>query len=468
VARAERIGTVAGIGRGQSDRLSPRAVNPGRETLEELLALPDEEAVEIVRAMSGAAALRFHADWPAWVREGQSPPEGAAWRVWVMLAGRGFGKTKAGAEWISALARDHPGARIALVAANIHEARKLMVEGKSGLLAAARPGREAEQLRWEPSLRRLTFASGAEAYLYSGADADSLRGDGHHFAWCDEVAKWRQAQEAWDNLMLSLREGENPRVLVTTTPRPIAALKAILGGGATERSGGATRDNPHLAEPFVADMERRIGGTRLGRQELEGELIEDLEGALWSRDLIEAQRKGYPLPAEVQLRRIVIGVDPPASVEGTCGIVVCGADSADLAYVLGDHSAAGLSPEGWARRVAATAEAWGAHRVVAESNQGGAMVQAVLRGANVGLPVKLVRAADGKSARAAPVATLFESRRAWFGGRFPELEEQLCGLTWEGAYHGPGTSPDRADAMVWALTELMLGPKRAEPRIRIL
>jgi len=438
-------------------------VKPGKETLEALLALPPEEADRILSEMDEGAIRRFLFEWPAWVHLGQEPPDGGDWRICLMLGGRSFGKTRAGAEWISQKARDHPGASIALVAANVDEARRLMVEGpRSGLLAVARPG---EALLWEPSRKRLEFAAGAVASLYSGAHADSLRGFEHHFAWCDELAKWKQAQGAWDNLMLGLRLGDNPQALVTTTPRPIAALRAIIGGEGMVRAGGPSAANPHNSPRWLSAMERQHQGTTLGRQELGGELLEDLQGALWPRALIEERRSMNWNEIRV---RTVIGVDPPASVDGTCGIIVCGLANDGNAYVLADLSASGLSPDGWARKVAAAWEAWGADLVVAEKNNGGAMVETVLRGANVNLPVRLVHAAEGKVARAAPVAALFESGRAWFAGRFPELEEELCGLTWDGRYVGPGTSPDRADAMVWAMTELMLGPRQAEPRIVML
>jgi phage terminase large subunit-like protein len=320
---------------------------------------------------------------------------------------------------------------------------------------------------WEPSRRRLVFASGAEAFLYSGAKGDSLRGPEHHFAWCDELAKWKQAQAAWDNLMLGLRLGTRPRALVTTTPRPVAALRAIIADEGTARSSGATGANPHLPEAFVGAMERQHGGTRLGRQELEGELIEEAEGALWPRALIEESREGGPPQSELKL--VVIGVDPPAGSSGDgCGIVAVGVDRAGVAHVLGDHSASGLSPEGWARKVAAAVDMHGAAKVVAEANNGGLMVETVLRGAGIRLPVRLVHAAEGKVARAAPVAALFESGRARLAGRFPALEDELAGLTWAGTYEGPGRSPDRADAMVWAMTELMLGEPARVPRVRAL
>ena len=264
-------------------------MKPGKEVLEALLALSAEEADRIVREMGADAVKRLLNEWPAWVHVGQEPPAEGDWRVCLMLGGRSFGKTRAGAEWISQMARDHPRASIALVAANVDEARRVMVEGpRSGLLAVARPG---ETLLWEPSRRRLEFASGAVASLFSGAQADGLRGFEHHFAWCDELAKWRQAQAAWDNLMLGLRLGDTPRALVTTTPRPIAALRAIIGGEGMVRAGGPSSANPHNSPLWLGAMERQHGGTTLGRQELGGELIEDLEGALWTRRLIEERRR---------------------------------------------------------------------------------------------------------------------------------------------------------------------------------
>jgi phage terminase large subunit-like protein len=426
--------------------------------------LSREDARRALEELTVAEREALDGHWPSWAHEGQLPPEGD-WRVWVLLAGRGFGKTRAGAEWVCAFARANPGASVALVAATAEEARAVMVEGRSGLLALARP-RERERIVWEPSRRRLVFASGAEAFVYSAANPESLRGPEHHVAWCDELAKWKRAAEAWHNLRLGLRLGERPRALVTTTPRGVPALKAILARDGTRRTGGATWENPHVAEAAVEDLRAEHEGTRFGRQELEGLLIDDLEGALWSRDLLESSRSDG---ATGELRRIVIGVDPPASADGdACGIVVCGLGHDGTGYVLADLSVGGLSPEGWARKVAAAAHAGGAHRVVAEKNNGGAMVETVLRGADVALPVSLVHASDGKAARAEPVAVLFESGKAKLAGRFPELEDELAGLTYGGGYHGPSRSPDRADAMVWAMTELMVGRRRAEPRIRQL
>ncbi|MBC7986186.1 MAG: DNA-packaging protein, partial [Sphingomonadaceae bacterium] len=369
----------------------------------------------------------------------------------------------------SALARAHPGASFALVAASMADARSLMIEGPSGLIAVARQGEERARLKWRPSLGRLIFANGAEAHIYSGAKADRLRGPQHHFAWCDELAKWKQAKETWDNLMLGLRCGERPRALVTTTPRPIAALKAIIGDPDAEVTGGTSFANPHLPRAHLAAMTRSYAGTRFGRQELEGEMMSEAAGALWTRKGIDGMRSGMGpgTPNTVSPVRTIVGVDPPASFEGTCGIVACGVDREGIAHVLADHSVSGASPEGWARKVAAAAAMWDA-RVVAEANNGGRMVETVLKGAGIKRPVRLVHAAEGKAARAAPIATLFESGQAKFAGRFPELEDELTGLAWGGSYEGPGSSPDRADAMVWAMTELMLGEERAEPRVRVL
>jgi len=435
----------------------------GKHAVSALEGLPAPDRRIALESLPEAARRVLAADWPSWAHPGQAPPDDE-WRVWVMLAGRGFGKTRAGAEWVSAFARAHPEAAIALVGATPDEARAVMVEGRSGLLALAR-AEERGAMRWEPSRRRLTFASGAVAFLYSAANPESLRGPEHHLAWCDELAKWRRGQAAWDNLRLGLRLGERPRALVTTTPRVVPVLKRILALDGTVLTGGGTRANPHLPEDFIHAVEAAHGGTRFGRQELEGALLEDVEGALWPREMMERCKVQVGTVAG-NCPRVMVGVDPPASESGTCGIVVCGMDRDGIAYVLADCSAGGLSPEGWARKVAQAAEAWGAHRVVAERNNGGEMVASVLRGADAGLPVILVHAADGKAARAEPVAVLFEAGKAKFAGAFPALEDELAGFTPAG-WRGAGASPDRADAMIWAMTELAVKPRR-EPRIRVL
>lgn len=441
-------------------------MDEARELVRRMEALAPADRRAVLDGCAETIVRGFGSGWPHWAHKGQMPPDDT-WRVWVMLAGRGFGKTRAGAEWVSGQAREMPDARIALVAATPEEARRVMIEGQSGLLGVARAAGEA--LLWQPGRGRLRFAGGAEAFIYSGAHPDGLRGPEHHFAWCDELAKWARAEDTWRNLTLGLRLGTRPQALVTTTPRPGAALKAVLGEAGVVLTGGATRANPHLPDAFVTAVEAIYAGTRIGRQELGGELIEDVEGALWTRELIQSSRSGTSTGAERNFFvRVVIGVDPPASAHGdTCGIVVCGLGRDGIAYVLADHSVAGLSPEGWGRKVAAAAEAWAADRLVAEGNIGGEMIRSVLAGAGLRLPATLVRARHSKGARAEPVATLFEAGQAKFGGAFPELEDQLAGMQAAGGYAGPGRSPDRADAMVWAMDELML-KGRAEPRIELL
>ncbi|HEX8586289.1 MAG TPA: terminase family protein [Allosphingosinicella sp.] len=420
---------------------------------------------KLFESMNWEEMLEFDACFEAWAHEGQVEPGGLGWRNWFVNAGRGYGKTRAGAEWINRLATQKgPPVRIALVAANEAEARAVMVEGESGILSCAKPGRRP---RWEPSLGRLTWPNGSVATIYSGENPDGLRGGNNHFAWADEFAKYAHPQETWDNLQMSLRLGARPRALVTTTPRPIPALKRILADPRTVVTGGRTGDNPQHSEQFIATMMATYGGTRLGRQELDGELIEDVAGSLWPRDLIERCRSRG---AEAEgMRRIVVGVDPPISVGGdACGIVVCGVDAGGVGHVLEDASVSGLRPEGWARAVIAAAERWQADKVVAEGNQGGAMVESVLRAADARVPVRMVWAKRGKTVRAEPVAYLFEKGEAKFAGAFAALEDELAGLTIGGGYEGPGRSPDRADACVWAMTELMLRREQAEPRVRRL
>lgn len=406
-------------------------------------------------------------NWPMWARAAQLPPDGE-WRVWLIMAGRGFGKTRAGAEWVRMVAEGNHATRIALVASSLHEARSVMVEGESGIMAVSPPHMRP---RYEPSLRRLVWPNGAQALLYSAAEAEALRGPQHSHAWCDEIAKWDdnqgQARRCWDNLMLGLRLGEAPQIVATTTPRAVPLVRRLMAqvsedGDVVLTRGSTLENDANLPGRFIADVTREFGGTVLGRQELDGELIDDLPGALWTRALLETCRETAAVPA---MKRVIVGVDPPASAEGdACGIVVCGLGDDGVARVLTDATVEKASPERWARAVAETARTWSADRVVAEANQGGAMVQAVLRAANATLPLRLVHATRGKAARAEPVAALYETGRVRHAGMFARLEDELCGLLPGGTYQGPGRSPDRADACVWALTELMLG-RTGEPRI---
>lgn len=440
-----------------------------RRMLRLVAAIADDEELErFLRGLPKPERRRVEAEWAWQAHRGQEEPEDD-WRVWLMMVGRGFGKTRAGAEWVWRQAREGAGTRIALVGANMEDVVKIMIEGESGLQAAKRPD---ESLRWMPSRARVDFSTGASGYAYSAERPGKLRGPQHHHAWCDEIAKWTRGQETWDNLMLGLRLGDRPRAVVTTTPQAIALLTRIAEMERVTVTRGPTRANVHLPDDFVERVTGLYAGTRLGRQELEGELIEDAEGALWSRALIEGSRQSGTL-ARAELDRVVIGVDPPAgpstgSGQGgaACGIVVTGSRG-KVGYVLADESVAGLSPEGWAAAVARAAARWRADRVVAETNQGGRMVESVLRAVEPHLPLRTVHASDGKVKRAEPVAALFERGAVRFVGCFPELEDELAGLISGGGYQGPGKSPDRADAMVWALTELMLR-RRGAPSVRPL
>ena len=398
--------------------------------------------------------------WLFWARQEQIAPAWH-WRVWLLMAGRGFGKTRAGAEWVHEKTQE-PGARIALVGATEEEVRRVMIEGSSGILAFAPIGGKPV---WEPSRGVLTFPSGAQAFVYSAANPDSLRGPEHDYAWCDELAKWAKDTATWDNLKMGMRRGKRPQIVVTTTPKPRQLIKKIMGSLYTAVTRGRTRDNVHVPQSYLDALNEDYRGTKLGRQELDGELIEDLEGALWTRDMMEASR----VAALPEVRRVIVAVDPPASAGGdACGIVCVGLGADDVGYVIEDASVSGLSPEGWAGVVADVAVRHGADRVIAEANNGGDMVASVLRAADSGLPVRLVHASRGKCARAEPVAALYGRGRVRHVGAFADLEDELCGMLTEGGYEGPGRSPDRADALVWAVTELMLGRRVVEPRVRVV
>lgn len=439
-------------------RLSPAF--PADLVRARLLAMSDRARARLLERMSPDDRRALAEDWDVWAEPGQRPPPGD-WRLWLILAGRGFGKTRAGAAWVNRIARAPGGRRIALVGATLDEARAVMVEGPAGVLATAETGLRPD---WQPSLGRLRWKSGAEARLYSAESPDGLRGPEHGYAWCDELAKWGRAEDSWANLMMGLRAGPAPRAVVTTTPRPMALLERLIAEPGTVVTRGRTWDNPHLGERFVAAMAARYAGTARGRQELEGELLREAEDALWTRAGLDVARAQAPLPAPV---RVVIGVDPPASVKGVCGIVAAGRLADGRGVVLADASIAHAVPERWAAAVTACARAWRADRVVAEANNGGEMVRAVLAASGAALPIELVHAARGKAARAEPAAMLYAQGRVIHAAGFPELEAQLCGFTVGGGWQGADPSPDRADALVWALDALFpLG--RAEPRVRRL
>jgi phage terminase large subunit-like protein len=406
---------------------------------------PEREAELAKLSTETRAALRYH--WPFWARPNQLAPDGD-WRTWLALAGRGFGKTEAGAQWIRQRVKD--GARnIALVAETQKDLEEVMV----ARLLTISPADEAPRVRYKPV--RLAWPNGATAFGYNGTEPDQLRGPEFDTAWVDELAKYRYARETWDMLQFTMRAGDDPRVFVTTTPRPIPVLKEIIADSGTIITKGSTMDNAsNLAPSFMKAIVDRYAGTRLGRQELNAELLDDVPGALWSRDMLDANRvKEAP-----ELQRVVIAVDP-SGTKGTgagddIGIVAAGLGIDGRGYVLGDWTCQ-LSPEGWGRRVVECASFFGADRIIGERNFGGAMVEHVIRTVDKNASYKEVVASRGKVARAEPIAALDEQGRISHVGAFPDLEDQMCSMTASG-YVGEG-SPDRADARVWALTELMLG-----------
>jgi phage terminase large subunit-like protein len=402
---------------------------------------------------------RIDSSWSLSGRLEQQAPAGD-WRTWLVMGGRGSGKTRAGAEWVHGMAsRAAEPLRIALVAETLADAREVMVDGCSGLWRIARDRRPS----FEISRRRLVWPNGSVAQLFSSEDPESLRGPQFDLAWCDELGKWKHAQETWDMLQFGLRLGTNPQQVVTTTPRAIPLLKAILSDAATVTTRIATIANTaNLAPGFIRAMEARYGGTRLGRQELDGELIEDREDALWNRDMLERLRVRTTAP----LTRIVVAVDPPAAERAKnscCGIVVAGLEASGRAAVLADLSVANASPGAWGAAVVKAFRRFQADRVVAEVNQGGDMVAAILRTIDANLPITTVRATRGKFLRAEPVAALYEQGRVAHAGLFPALEDQMCDFGPDGL--SGGGSPDRLDALVWALTSLVLSGQ-GEPRVR--
>jgi phage terminase large subunit-like protein len=397
--------------------------------------------------------------WPEIAHDHQLPdlPEGAS--TFLLVGGRGAGKTRAGAEFVRALAEGTSplGARgaVALVAESYADAREIMIEGPSGLLALCDPGDRPE---WQASRRRLAWPSGAVARCFSAEDPDGLRGFEFDAAWSDELCKWRHAEETWSNLQLALRRGARPVQAVTTTPRPTALIRRLMKSEGVELRRAATYANrEHLSPVFFSEIARRYEGTRLGRQELMGELLEDVPGALWTYGGLEAAR----VSAAPALDRIVVAVDPPASCGAdadACGIVVAGR-AGQSAYVLADLSIKGASPAEWARRAVAACDGFKADRIVVEVNQGGEMARAVIAQVDPGASVRAVHATRGKIVRAEPVAALYEQGRVRHVGQFPALEDEMASFT------GAGPSPDRLDALVWALTDLMLR-ERSDPNVR--
>lgn len=379
-----------------------------------------------------------------------------------MLAGRGFGKTKTGAEWVRE--KKETCGRLALVAPTAGDARDVMVEGVSGILACSPPW---DRPHYEPSKRRLTWKNGAIATLYSAEDPEALRGPQFGAGWADELCAWQYAQDTWDMLQFGLRLGRNPQCVVTTTPKPIKVLKELIANPATVVTRGSTYDNrANLAEGFFRQIISRYEGTRLGRQELNAEILEDIPGALWMRKLIDETRvRSYP-----DLARVVVAIDPPVSSgenADECGIIVAGRCGEGQGYVLADQSSQGDRPAEWARRAVTAYQMFSADCIVAEVNQGGEMVEEIMRQVDQTIPFRAVHATRGKYVRAEPISMIYAQHRVHHVGSFPKLEDQMCAMTPDFDADTAGYSPDRLDALVWALTDLMTG-HRSEPRIRRL
>lgn len=413
---------------------------------------------QILKDLSDDELEALDWDWRFWARPEQIAPDGD-WLTWVINAGRGFGKTRAGAEWVREQV-DAGRQRIALIGETYKDLVEVMCFGDSGL-ASVFPEHQRPKIVANPNVQ-VTFHTGAVALGYNATQPAQLRGPQFDAAWCDELAKWRYARETWDMLQFGLRLGENPQALVTTTPRPIPVLKEIMADKTTVVTSGSTFDNAgNLAGSFLTKVKNRYAGTRLGRQELEAEMLDDLPGALWTRAMFDppdgSDHKGRVEKAP-ELLRIVVAVDPSGTGGSdddgdSIGIVVAGRGLDGRAYVLADRTCK-LSPDGWGRRAVSAYREFAADRIVAERNFGGAMVEHVIKTVDRTASYKEVTASRGKVARAEPVAALYEQGKVSHVGGLAELEDQMCLIGPDG-YIGEG-SPDRADALVWALTELML------------
>ena len=420
----------------------------------DLLKLTPGGRAEILATMEPRDCHQLFHDWMLWARPDQAPPPGD-WIVWLILAGRGAGKTRAGAEAVRLWTKDHP--IVNLIGPTADDARDVMVLGESGILSLCR---RDERPRFLAATARLEWPNGAISSLFSAEEPDRLRGKQHMKLWLDELAAWRRP-EAFDQAMLGLRLGDKPQMVVTTTPRPTRIIKQLIGEPDTIVTRGSTFDNKgHLARAFLERIAKRYEGRAIGRQELFAEIVEEAPGALWTRALIERQRVAAET-APRDLAQVVVGVDPPArsgAKADECGLIVAGKAADGRLYVLADLSSQGDSPAAWAARVGAAYRGFRANRVVAEINNGGDMVAEVLRQAEPQLPVRSVSATRGKFLRAEPIAAAYERGLVFHAGVFPKLEDQLCALTPDFDRRA-GFSPDRADALVWALADL-IGPDR--------
>lgn len=402
-------------------------------------------------------------EWYAHSNPGQYPFDKPP--TWLVMGGRGSGKTRLGAEWINGLVRafppfaQHKHLRIALVGETLADVRDVMIEGPSGILTTSR----YERPRFEVTRRRILWSSGAVAHMFSSEDPESLRGPQFEAAWGDEIAKWKNAEDCFDMLQFGLRLGQQPRQLLTTTPRPVPLMKRLIADASVGVTRLRTEHNVrNLADGFTETLRRRYSGSVLERQELDGELIEDRRDALWSRGLLD-QSICKEMP---EIRRIVVAIDPPASstaASDACGIVAAGLAADGRAVVLEDATVRAAGPQQWAMKAVSLFHRLNADCLVAEINQGGDMVTAVIRTVDADVPVKTVRAKRAKWLRAEPIAALYQQGKVLHPRHFPELEDEMCDFGSSGLSNG--RSPDRLDALVWAVGELM--PEwQAQPRIR--
>ena len=449
---------------------------PGRKSaLDSLASATPQSETTFLDSLSENALAALAWLFEFWALPHQRPPSGD-WRTWVVLGGRGAGKTRAGAEWVRAQVEgsgpDEAGLarRVALIGETYDQAIAVMVKGDSGILASSPPDRRP---RWIAGERRLDWRNGAEARDYSANDPEALRGPQFDCAWADELAKWPAARDAWDMLQFALRLGTSPRAVVTTTPRNVAILRDLLEQDSTVSTHAPTEANrAFLADGFIEEIRARYGNTRLGRQEIDGELLAEADDALWRRKDLDAGRVEV-CPGNA---KVIVAVDPPVTghdASDACGIVVVGILAEGdpnrwRAVVIADCSVTSASPGTWARAAAGAYHRYGADRMVAEVNQGGDLVEVVMRQIDPLINYVPVRATRGKTARAEPVAALYEQGRVAHRGTFSELEDEMCLMTRRG-YDGQG-SPDRVDALVWALTDGLLRPAaaRLHPGIRAL
>ncbi|WP_421852484.1 DNA-packaging protein [Oricola sp.] len=429
-------------------------------------SLPAEALTALRTGDDSLAAVLLSHEWRLFARASQMPPPGD-WRIWLILAGRGFGKTRAGAEWVRGEIM-RGASRVGLIAPTMADARDIMVRGESGLLSVCAEtdtdenGALIGRPVFQPSLRRVVWRNGAAAMLFSAEEPERLRGPQHDRIWADELAAWRYLNAAWDMAMFGLRLGDRPRACVTTTPKPRKLLKELIADAGTVVTRGATFDNAaNLAPAFLDAMRARYGDTALGRQELNAEMLEEAEGALWTREQLDALRSATP----GDLRRIVVAVDPPAGAKTTsdaCGIVAAGLRADGTAHVLADASLRSARPAVWAQRAVALYDSLEADLMLAEVNQGGDMVEAVIRQVRPDVALKKAHASRSKWLRAEPVSALYARERVTHARGLAELEDEMCAFTNNGL--ASGSSPDRLDALVWAISEL-IPPGRGEPRI---